>query len=113
MLMRKTSAPESNRALIVAGEEVAGPSVARIFVLRCLRMQEVLVGEGLRPFRRLAGIDLKEAFAIEAAVGAMRAPDDRELVRCRAERLAAVPGSCSAIGSVEVVVTRVERRPDE
>src|SRR5215469_9742689 len=41
--MRKTSAPESNSDLISRGEDDAGPSVARIFVLRSLRMQEVPV----------------------------------------------------------------------
>src|SRR5690348_10160723 len=36
--MRKTSAPAENRAWICSGDDVAGPSVATIFVLRRLRI---------------------------------------------------------------------------
>ena len=140
MLMRNTSAPASNRRAIIAALPEAGPSVATILVRRrrlisagpfgnCdgdlparrrqhrrARCQRPLlrpfggVGELHRPGALLAGVDLEEAGAVEAARQAILGALDGEFLVARAhEGLARPFAAAVVVDRVDVIEARDQR----
>src|SRR5918993_3589477 len=133
MLRRKVSAPASNSRAIISGLSEAGPRVAMILVRRERFMPRLPVRRGIihkqggtstgrrrrgrpagvaeldRPALLLAGVDLEEAVAVEAAGEAVLDAADRELALAGAHEGAAAPlAAAVVIDRVDIVEARRE-----
>ena len=118
MLRRKTSAPASNSLRDHLRRVGGGPErgddlgASRARLIGCHPRRAVRIGELDRPALLLAGVDLEEAAAVEAAGEAILDPADREFAVARAHEGA--PGPLAAavvVDRVDIVEAGRERRP--